>query len=368
MSISLPGSEPSACRVPSTLVLLYPIFILLVILPDTGYSQTISANSPSPSIGISIGSASMDVRAPANQRKHVMFSLNGYYPLGGRIGMFGEFSYGAWPAVKPSALQLEWPEWPEELHYMTGIGGRYFELHLGPMLMLGNLAKMHFFSAALFGFRRFEERWKHFHPYREFPGPEYPSGPTETHLTAQARMRMSFNRNATGMMLEAAYVWSCRLWSNSYTPAYTSPDGLRLSIQIPLYPWPYLIERTKPAEFKTPETVYHRGVAGTFLGIVGGIAAIEGLYLLRGEKLGKAANYTNAIIAGGIAGSALAISRARKDFRLAPVAARLTGGAFVAVIESILIKYLFDFNLPNPGLMLTVPLGSMLGERFVERD
>lgn len=279
--------------------------------------------------------------------------------------MFGEFSYGAWPAVKPSAMPLEWPE---ELHFITGMGGKYFELHLGPMLTVGNIWKTHFFSVALLGVRKFEEKWKSYHPYLEFPGPVIPPGPTETQFTAEVRLRMAFNRQATGMMLEAGYVWSSLLTSDSDTPAYTSPDGLRLLIHMPLYPWPYLIERTKPAEFKTPETVYHRGVAGTFLGIVGGIVAIESFYVLHGEKLGKAADYSYAIIASGIAGSALAISRARKDFRLAPVAARLTGGALVAVVESILFNYLFDFNLPNPGLMLTVPLGSIFGEHLLGKN
>lgn len=282
--------------------------------------------------------------------------------------MFGEFSYGAWPAVKPSTLPLERIEWPEELHDLTGIGGKYLELHFGPMLAVGNIWKINIFTAVLLGARRFEEKWEYSYWYQEYPGHDFPTGLTETQFTTEVRLRMAFNRQATGMMLEAGYVWSSLLTSDSDTPAYTSPDGLRLLIHMPLYPWPYLIERTKPAEFKTPETVYHRGVAGTFLGIVGGIVAIESFYVLHGEKLGKAADYSYAIIASGIAGSALAISRARKDFRLAPVAARLTGGALVAVVESILFNYLFDFNLPNPGLMLTVPLGSIFGEHLLGKN
>ncbi len=368
MSGTLPGRVPVSFNISGKLVLLFSFLISVLISPDTVYSQITSSSSTSPSLGISIGSASMEVRAPANQRKHIMFSLNGYYPLGDKIGMFGEFSYGAWPAVNPDTLPLEWPEWPEELHDLTGIGGKYLELHFGPMLTVGNIWKTHFFSAALLGVRKYEEKWESYHPYREWPGPVFLTGPTETQFTAEVRLRMAFNRQATGMMLEAGYVWSSLLASDSDTPAYTSPDGLRLLIHMPLYPWPYLIERIKPAEFKTPETVYHRGVAGTFLGIVGGIVAIESFYVLHGEKLGKAADYSYAIIAGGIAGSALAISRARKDFRLAPVAARLTGGAFVAVVESILFNHLFDFNLPNPGLMLTVPLGSMLGEHLLGKN
>jgi hypothetical protein len=106
---------------------------------------------------------------------------------------------------------------------------------------------------------------------------------------------------------------------------------------------------------------------GTFIGIVGGIAAIESVYILRGKPSGKAASYTGAVVAGGIIGSALSISRARRDFSVTSVAARLAGGTLAAVVESLLFYKLFDFYLPNPGLMLVVPLGAMMGERSTNR-
>ena len=343
--------------------------------PAASHAQEASSSSHRVTVGLSLGSAAVHSRPPVEERIHFHLGLNGFVPLSRSIGLLGELAHGGWKPLKITVWPAEWTRPPYDFEGFDSVVGRYLELHLGPIVQLGSLLGLHLSSGAMIGVRYYKEKWERYDFYRFYtfeysydPGPTFPSGPTEIHATAQARLRLAGNPAATGMMLEACYLWSRRVRGDVDSPAYSRPDGLRLLLRMPLYPWPYKIERTRHQLPNTPKTIYMKGVSGTFVGLVGGIVAIESGLIVRGRKPGKSSDYTVAVVASGVIGSALGISRARRDVQLKSVGARLAGGALAAIIEGVLFYKLFDFYLPNPGLMLAVPFGSMLGERYLNQD
>jgi len=349
------------------------VLTLHLLCPAEGISQEASSSKPRFAVGFLLGRGDLNSRIPIDEGGYLLLGLSGFIPVSKTMGILGELSYGSWPEMRAAEQPTQWSGPPYDRGWLAGTRGRYFELHIGPTVRLFNFPGFHLFPGAMVGVRYFREKWRYFNPYRypldsrEYSVPKYPSGPAEVHGTAQVRLRLAGDADAFGAALEASYIWSRRVLSNTDSTAYSRPDGLRLLLKIPLNPWAYGIERTTYQSPQKPATVYMRGVSGTFIGIVGGICAVESSLIVRGREPGKSSDFTVAIIAGGVVGSALGISRAREDIRLASVGARLAGGALAAVTETFIFSNLFDFDLPNPGLMLAVPLGSILGERFLIR-
>ncbi len=347
-------------------------FVLLLQLVPCGRRPVVRAQTSSetgaPSLGLTLGTQPVARTGWDRIERAPRWATWLYVPLRGPVGLVTELAWGRWQVECTSwgyyrNLTLD-PERP--FGVPLGLAGDDLTLLVGPVLHCGSIGPADLWLGATAGLGRHRE-WP-FSPYGQIgdelaPRPPLPGGRHEIRAVAELRLRLGGARFGGLPALEIAHRWSRSQWMLREEPALVGSSETRLAVSTGLLPFPFRLERPERPLPRRPTSLYGRAVGGTLSGLTAAVVLVEGTAVVQGRKLGRALDYREGLLVGAVTGCALAITRERGDWRIRPLTLRLVGGGVVALAQGWVMREAFDFNLPDPGLMLTIPLGELLFDR-----
>lgn len=240
------------------------------------------------------------------------------------------------------------------------MSGKNIEVRFGPMLPLPPPLGTHWSAGILVGMRWQDVAWSRSGQVGDWM--QYPvevGGDTEYLNTVEVRV-ITGGLGSGRPTMTLAYVWS-RLQTQTYPWSGASrADGPRFLLGIPLDTWPPRPEPPSGGVSTPASSRYAQGISGALIGAGLGIGLLQGTAVLQGSPLMSLADHARFVIGCGVLGSALAVTRASENRGPWLFAARVAGGAAVAAAQGALMRRALDYDLPDPALMLTIPLGVLL--------